>query len=93
MVAGNRLRSLRVLVVCFWIGGGRGWKGVVGGLACVRRDKSRHCVRKRAFHARGLGMDRWVTNYTRLEKIMEIKTKKGELLHSLVCYICEIKQT
>ena len=73
--------------------GGRGWKGVVGGLACVRRHKSRYCVRKKSFHARGLGMDRWVTNYTRLEKIMEIKTKKGELLHSLVCYICEIKQT
>ena len=93
MVAGNRLRSLRVLVVCFWIGGGRGWKGVVGGMACVLGDKSRHCVRKRSFHARGLGMDRWVTNYTRLEKVMGIKTKKGELLHSLVCYICEIKQT
>ena len=45
------------------------------------------------FHARSLGVDRWVTNYTRLEKVMEIKTKMFELLHSLVCYICEIKQT
>ena len=65
----------------------------MGGLACVRAGKGFHCVWKGSFHARSLGMDRWATNYTRLEKVMGIKTKKGELLHSLVCYICEIKQT
>ena len=70
-----------------------GWKGVVGGLACVPAGIGHHCVRKGSFLARSLGMDLWVTNYTRLEKVMEIKTKKGELLHSLVCCICEIKQT
>ena len=65
----------------------------MGGLACVPSGKGRHCVRKGSFLARCLGMDRWVTNCTRLKKVMEIKTKKGELLHSLVCCICEIKQT
>ena len=70
-----------------------GWKRVVGGLACVPSGKGRHSVWKGSFLARSLGMDHWVTNYTRLEKVMEIKTKKGELLHSLVCCICEIKQT
>ena len=65
----------------------------MGGLSCVPAGKGHHCVRKGLFLARSLGMDCWVTNYTRLKKVMEIKTKKGELLHSLVCYICEIKQT
>ena len=65
----------------------------MGGLACVLAGKGCRPLRKGSFPARSLGMDRWVTSYTRLEKVMAIKTKKGEQLHSLVCYICEIKQT
>ena len=49
---------------------------VVGGLACVPAGKSHHCVRKGSFLARSLGTDLWVTNYTRLEKVMKIKSKK-----------------